>query len=73
MVIYNPFTVTQINNDHESLVLFFPETNVEPFPTFDIEINKEDKDSDIDHPEVEKDPSIDKDKEDEPPHPDSEE
>lgn len=35
------------------------EPNVEPFPTFDLEINKEDKDKDIDHPKVHKDPRVD--------------
>lgn len=29
------------------------ETNQEPYPTFDIEINKEDKDKDVDNPDKE--------------------
>lgn len=34
--------------------------NSEPFPTFDLEINKEDKDGDVENPSVKKDPKVDK-------------
>ena len=35
------------------------DVNQEPFPSFDIEINKEDKDSDIEKPNTHKDPEKD--------------
>ncbi len=44
--------------------------NSEPFPTFDIEINKEDKDGDIEKPAVKKDPKTDKRENEEAPTPD---
>jgi hypothetical protein len=34
--------------------------NAEPFPTFDIEINKEDKDGDIENPSIKKNPEAEK-------------
>lgn len=48
------------NNDPLTAFFNAVEQNVEPFPTFDIEINKEDKDKDVDNPEVKKEPKIDK-------------
>ncbi len=35
---------------------FYPDTLQEPYPTFDIEINKEDKDKEVDNPNIEKMP-----------------
>lgn len=45
--------------DNDQLVVSIAEINQEPFPTFDIEINKEDKDKDIENPAVHKDPEKD--------------
>lgn len=44
--------------------------NSEPFPTFDIEINKEDKDGDVENPQIKKDPKIDNPENEEAPTPD---
>lgn len=44
--------------------------NSEPYPTFDIDINKEDKDGDVENPQIKKDPKIDKPENEEAPTPD---
>jgi hypothetical protein len=46
------------------------DTNADPFPSFDLEINKEDQDANIDNPTIQKDPRIDNTEEEEDPHPD---
>jgi hypothetical protein len=46
-------------NNVLSILLNLNAENSEPFPTFDIEINKEDKDADVENQEIKKDPKID--------------
>ena len=54
-----------------SLALFsMAEPNSDPSPEFDIDLNKQDKDSDIDHP-TKKKPQIDNPDKEESPHPDT--
>lgn len=48
------------NNDPLTAFFSAGEQNVEPYPTFDLEINKEDKDKDIDNPVVKEDSPLDK-------------
>lgn len=45
-----------LENTWQQYTVFAPEAvNQEPFPDFDLEINKEDKDKDLDNPKIRKD------------------
>lgn len=56
ITLQSSLTVNTYRNNVQLLFFNMVESNVEPFPTFDLEINKEDKDGDIENPEIKKNP-----------------